>query len=69
MPGFVNYKKGCTRLAAASDKVYQLFAHEISVYLVLTATATVNLENVLNYNNPDIVWSNSDSQNIYIKVY
>jgi hypothetical protein len=27
MPGFVNYKKGCTRLAATSDKVYQLFAH------------------------------------------
>jgi hypothetical protein len=26
-PGFANYKKGCTRLAAASDKVYQLFAH------------------------------------------
>jgi hypothetical protein len=26
-PGFVNYKKGCTRLAAASDKVYQLPAH------------------------------------------
>jgi hypothetical protein len=26
-PGFVNYKKGCTRLAAASDKVYQLLAH------------------------------------------
>ena len=25
--GFVNYKKGCTRLAAASDKVYQLPAH------------------------------------------
>jgi hypothetical protein len=23
----MNYKKGCTRLAAASDKVYQLFAH------------------------------------------
>jgi len=23
-PGFVNSKKGCTRLAAASDKVYQL---------------------------------------------
>jgi hypothetical protein len=21
-PGFVNYKKGCTRLAAASDQVY-----------------------------------------------
>ena len=27
MPGYVNYKKGCTRLAAASDKVYQLLAH------------------------------------------
>ena len=26
-PGFVNYEKGCTRLAAASDKVYQLLAH------------------------------------------
>ena len=26
-PGFVNYKKGCTRLAAASDKVYQLLSH------------------------------------------
>jgi len=26
-PGFVNDKKGCTRLAAASDKVYQLLAH------------------------------------------
>ena len=24
---FVNYKKGCTQLQAASDKVYQLFAH------------------------------------------
>ena len=26
-PGFVNCKKGCTRLAAASDKVYQLLSH------------------------------------------
>jgi hypothetical protein len=26
-PGFVNYKKGCTRLATASDKVYQLLTH------------------------------------------
>jgi hypothetical protein len=26
-PGFVNYKKRCTRLAAASDKVYQMLAH------------------------------------------
>jgi hypothetical protein len=27
VPGFVNYKKGCTRLAYASDKAYQLLAH------------------------------------------
>jgi hypothetical protein len=26
VPSFVNYKKGCTRLATASDKVYQLLA-------------------------------------------
>jgi hypothetical protein len=26
-PSFVNYKKRCTRLAAASDKAYQLLAH------------------------------------------
>jgi hypothetical protein len=26
VPSFVNYKEGCTRLAAASDKVYQLLA-------------------------------------------
>ena len=26
-PGFVDYKKWCTRFAAASDKVYQLLAH------------------------------------------
>jgi hypothetical protein len=25
--GFVNCKKGCIRLAAASDKIYQLLAH------------------------------------------
>ena len=27
MPGFVKNKKGCTWLAAVSDKVYQLLAH------------------------------------------
>jgi len=27
VPGFVHYKKGCTGLADASDKVYQLLAH------------------------------------------
>jgi hypothetical protein len=26
VPSFVNYKKGCTRLTVASDKVYQLLA-------------------------------------------
>jgi hypothetical protein len=26
-PDFVNYKNRCTRIAAASDKVYQLLAH------------------------------------------
>ena len=26
-PGFVNYKKGCTRLTAASAKIYQLLAY------------------------------------------
>ena len=27
MPGFVNYKKGCTQLTVTSDKVYELLAH------------------------------------------
>ena len=27
VPGFVNSKKGCTCLAAASDNIYQLLAH------------------------------------------
>jgi hypothetical protein len=27
VPSFVDYKKGCTRLASTSDKVYQLLAH------------------------------------------
>ena len=44
------------------------FIFEISVHLVLTATATIYLENVLNYmySNLEIVWANSDSQYIYI---
>ena len=32
-PGFVNDKKGCTRLTATSDKVYQLLAHPWLVVL------------------------------------
>ena len=50
----VNYKKGCTRLAAASDKVYQLLAHsrwatiffyscldifEVPLYLIIYRTS------------------------------
>jgi hypothetical protein len=27
VPSFVNYKKGCTPLAAASDQIYQLLAN------------------------------------------
>jgi hypothetical protein len=27
VPGFVNYKKGCTRLTAACNKAYQLLSH------------------------------------------
>jgi hypothetical protein len=29
VPGFVKYKKGCTQLTAASDKVYQLLAQSL----------------------------------------
>jgi hypothetical protein len=28
VPGFVDYKKGCTQLVAASDKIYQLLAND-----------------------------------------
>ena len=37
---FANYKKGCTRLAAASDKVYQLRAHGRWFYLGTPASST-----------------------------
>jgi hypothetical protein len=39
-PGFVNYKKGCTRPAAASDKVYQLLADGRWVSLGSPASST-----------------------------
>jgi hypothetical protein len=39
-PGFVNYKKGCTRLAATSDKVYQLLAHGRWFSLASSTTKT-----------------------------
>jgi len=39
-PGFVNHKKGCTRLAAASDKVYQLLTHGRWFFLGTPASST-----------------------------
>jgi hypothetical protein len=36
----LNYKKGCTRLAAASDKVYQLLAHGRWMSAVTPVAAT-----------------------------
>jgi hypothetical protein len=39
-PGFVSYKKGYTRLAAASDKVYQLLVHGRWFSLVTLASST-----------------------------
>jgi hypothetical protein len=38
--GVVNYKKGCTRLAAASDKFYQLLAHGRWFSLCTPASST-----------------------------
>ena len=39
-PGFVSDTKGCTRLAAASDKVYQLHAHGRWFSLGTSASST-----------------------------
>jgi hypothetical protein len=39
-PGFVNYKKRCTRLTTASDKVYQLLAHGQWFYPGTPASST-----------------------------
>jgi len=49
-PGFVNYKKGCIQLAAASDKVYQLLAHGqwFSEILLKVALNTINQINQIN---------------------
>ena len=44
-PGFANYKIGCTRLAAVSDKVYQLLAHgshDIAEILLKVALNTIS---------------------------
>ena len=39
-PGFVNYKKGCTRFAAVSDKAYQLLVHSQWFYPGTLASST-----------------------------
>jgi len=41
-PSFVNYKKGCTRLEAASDKVYQFLAQGRWFSLGTPASSTTN---------------------------
>jgi hypothetical protein len=38
--GFVNYKKGCIRLAATNDKVYQLLGHGRQFSLGTLASST-----------------------------
>jgi hypothetical protein len=60
-PGFVNYKKGCTRLAATSDKVYQLLAQGQWFSLASSTTKTgrhdiaeILLKVVLNTKNQSI---------------
>ena len=40
-PVFVNYKKWCTRLAAASDKVYQLLIHGRRISLGTPASSII----------------------------
>jgi hypothetical protein len=44
VPGFVNYKKGCIRLAAASDKVYQLLVHGRWFSPDIPASSTTNTD-------------------------
>jgi hypothetical protein len=39
-PSFANYKKGCTRLAAANDNVYQLLAQGWWFFPVSPASST-----------------------------
>jgi hypothetical protein len=41
--GFANYKKGCTRLAATSEKGYQLLAHGRWFYPDTPASSTTKI--------------------------
>jgi hypothetical protein len=47
MPGFVNYKKGHIRLAAASDKVYQLLDHGRWFFWVLRLLPPLKLVDMI----------------------
>ena len=40
VPGFIYYKKGCTRLAATGDEVFQLLAHGRYLSLGTPASST-----------------------------
>jgi hypothetical protein len=58
----VSYKKGCTRLAAASDKVYQLLAHgrwfspgTPASSTTITGMAEILLKVALNTKNQSII--------------
>jgi hypothetical protein len=69
VPGFVNYKKGCTRLAAASDKVYQLLAHGQWFSPASSTTKTgrhdiaeILLKEALKHQNRNTAMSNSPKQ-------
>jgi hypothetical protein len=52
MVGFVNYKKGCTRLTATSDKVYQLLVHDRWFSSVTPASSTTKTGNVKRHKKP-----------------
>ena len=66
-PDFVNYKKGCTRLTVASDKVYQLLAHGWWFSLGTPASSTTKsscddiavilLKVALNTKNQSVTWT------------
>jgi hypothetical protein len=48
VPGFVNYKKWCTRLAATSDKLYQLLSHGqwFSLGPLVSSTSKTNCHDI-----------------------
>jgi hypothetical protein len=67
-PSFVNYKKGCIRLAVASDKVYQLLAHGRWFSPGIPASSStktgrhdiIQLPNSLSHSGPPVLASNEN---------